>query len=119
MRISGLNAVEGLGPGPDSSPTCGANPCGLTDYIWTSDACLSYLGCADPTNGLYVGATQGGLTVVSQAAGSAAGTITSDVVGGVVGGVVSGVSSSSGLSPVVIIGAAAAGLLLLMTMMKR
>ncbi len=122
MRISGIGALEGWGPGPYDTPesiaSCGENPCGVSDYIWVGDTCLNYLGCADPTNGLYVGAKQGGLTVASQAAGSAAGTITSNVVGGVLGGAVSGVSNSSGLSPMVIVAGAAAALTLLL-MLKR
>lgn len=57
--------LEGLGD------DCGTNPCGLWDWIYTRDACLTYLGCADPTDPRYIGATQGGVTAVGAAAGGA------------------------------------------------
>ena len=38
---------------------CGDNPCTWWDNVWARDPCLAYLGCADPNNPLYVGATAG------------------------------------------------------------
>ena len=62
--------VKGLG-----QTDCGANPCGWFDNVWLSDACQSYLGCADPTNPLYVTATKGlivgGAQVLGQTAADA------------------------------------------------
>ncbi len=65
MQLHGLGHVGQLGPGPASGSTgCGDNPCGLFDYVWLSNGCQVYLGCADPTNPLYVGATQGAAAAV-------------------------------------------------------
>lgn len=100
MAKLSLAGMSGLGPGPDSSEACGESPCGFTDYIYLSDGCMDYLGCADPTNKLYVGAKKGGLYVVGQAAGEA---ITETL-----GGVGDGVKESTGIPGTALLLAAAA-----------
>lgn len=103
MAKLSLAGMSGLGPGPDSSEACGESPCGFTDYIYLSDGCMDYLGCADPTNKLYVGAKKGGLYVLGQTAGEA---ITETV-----GGTTAGVAAASGVPQFVWLAAAAAAVL--------
>jgi hypothetical protein len=75
-KLNGLGQVP-FSPGPDDTDTlvntCGSNPCWPTDYVYLSKSCQDYLGCADPTNSLYVGATKGLLNAAGAAVGSAAG----------------------------------------------
>ena|SRR5271165_808021 len=105
-----------LAPGPASDPTCGANPCGMFDYVWLSQTCQDYLGCADPTNALYVGATKGALALVGQTAGTAVGS----TVAGVSSGLVSGISASTGVpSTLIYVGVAVAAFFLLKDLIKR
>lgn len=47
--------LHGLG----DTAACGDNPCGAWDWVWTRDACLNYLGCADPSDIRYRGAYWG------------------------------------------------------------
>ena len=109
-----------LAPGPSSDPNCGASPCGMLDYVYLSQACQDYLGCADPTNALYVTATKGlivgGAGVVSGTVGEAAGSIAA----GVTTGIASGVASSTGI-PVAVwyVGGAIAAFFLLKDLVKR
>jgi hypothetical protein len=80
--------------------------------VWLSDSCQSYLGCADPTNALYVGATQGALALVGQAAGTAVASTGS--------GLATGLAAGLGVSPTVIyIGAAIAGFFLIKSLVKK
>lgn len=109
MQVS-LGDIHGLGPGPDVA-SCGENPCGVLDYVYLSDACMGYLGCAEPTNKLYVGATKGGLYVAGQAVGGA--------VTEVAGGAAEGAAAATGV-PIFVwyIGAAVFGFLLLKSAIK-
>ena len=78
-RLNGLGRIGQvpLSPGPTDTDTlvaqCGNNPCWPTDYVYLSQSCQNYLGCADPTNSLYVAATKGLLNAAGQAIGSTAG----------------------------------------------
>ncbi len=104
-----------LAPGPASTSACGASPCDWTDYIWLSDACQAFLGCADPTNPLYVTATQGLIVGGAQVIGSTVG----GAVAATAGGVVSGVSTQTGIPAAVwLIGGIAAAVFLLPMILK-
>jgi hypothetical protein len=118
MSLVGMGQVDPtLGASVTGVATpCGADPCGFFDYIWLSNACQAYLGCADPTNALYVGATQGALAVVGNAAGSAVGTVATSTASGIA----SGLASSTNI-PVSVwyLGAAVAAFFLIESMVKK
>jgi len=86
-----------LGLGDTSG--CGVNPCTWVDDIYVRDSCLAYLACADPTNPLYIGATQGALAAAGAAVGSG--------ISGSVSGLASGFANSITSQGMILLGAAA------------
>jgi hypothetical protein len=115
-----LIGIGQLGPGPTTDPTCGDSPCGVLDWIYLSQACQNYLGCADPTNALYITATKGlivgGTQVVSSTVGGAAGALAA----GVTTGVASGAASATGIPAAVwYVGGAIAAFFLIKDLVKR
>ncbi len=68
----GIGYVDPSTLSPVDPSTCGDNPCGLWDDVWVRDSCLNYLATCDPTNLLYVGAVQGGVTAAVQGTTGAA-----------------------------------------------
>ena len=79
--------LKGLGD------VCGPNQCSWYDWIWTTDSCLNYLNCANPSDPRAVAMNQSVLTAVSQGAGSMVGSAAGEIVGGVATGVGTGVTS--------------------------
>ena len=109
-----------LGPGPSSDPNCGASPCGMLDYVYLSQSCQDFLGCADPTNALYITATKGLIVGGAQVVGSTVGTTAGTLTAGVTGGLVSGVSSASGIpSALIWIAGAVAAFFLLKDLIRK
>lgn len=72
------------------------SPCGAFDWVYTSDACLNWLGQNNPSDPRYVGATKGLLYLGSQTAGSAA----TQAVNEVVAGIGSGIANAASQAPV-------------------
>jgi hypothetical protein len=92
----------------------------LLDYVYLSQACQDYLGCADPTNTLYVTATKGLIVGGAQVVGSTAGAAAGGLTAGVTGGLASGISSATGIPTALIwIAAAVGGFFLLKDLIKK
>lgn len=64
--------------GDGTNPGCGTDPCGVTDWVWASDACQQYLACSETpaqisTDWRMTGFVSATINQVGQEAGTAVG----------------------------------------------
>lgn len=109
-------SIAGLGDAPD----CGTDPCTWWDNVWVRDACLTYLGCANPADIRYIGAKQGAGAAAGAAVGQEFGGAISGAAKGFASGVGGGAGGSTGLAgTMLIVGAAMVGALMLVFAFSR
>jgi hypothetical protein len=102
VRLEGITDI--------SNPSCGDNPCTWFDNVYVGDPCLTFLKCADPSNLLVTGATQGAGAMTGQAVGQE--------IGGFFGGLGTGFGQNPGGSSLLLIGGAVA-LILALSLLRR
>lgn len=86
---------------------CGTDPCGITDYVYLSDACCHYLQCSDPGSVRLANldANCNAIPILPQI-GTDIGQTVGNAVGAAVGGAASTAAAQTGYIPLIIGGVA-------------